>query len=133
MYKSTEEKKETWISNSRSSMNAFKYQNFNKDLSNDDLQVLQKLMHYCYKQISSSQIRNAYNLIIDRSTQSASKRIKLAYIAGRTDKKKNEAMLIFLEKVESMLKNEFIGVESFVEACLAYHKYYENMGITYKQ
>lgn len=132
MYKSIDETEDTWKGNIEKTLKEFTSQNFNQNLSSDDLMVLQKFMHYNCSQITPSQIRNIYNLIIDKSKTDANKRIKLAYVAGRTDKTK-KGMIIFIEKVEGMVKNSFQGIEHFVEACLAYHKYYYNIGINYSR
>lgn len=100
----------------------------------ENINSIQQFLHYNYKDITISQLRNVFNLIKDaeNTDQLELKRIKLAYIAGRTDKKKN-GMHTLLEIVDKMIetvnRNEtkLKGLKIFIEACVAYHKYYDTM------
>lgn len=100
----------------------------------ENINSIQQFLHYNYRDITASQLRNVFNLIKDAVTpdELELKRIKVAYIAGRTDKKKN-GMHDLLEIVDRMIEsvkgdeNKLKGLKLFIEACVAYHKYYDTM------
>jgi CRISPR type III-A-associated protein Csm2 len=104
------------------------------NVKEENINRIQHFLHYNYGDITASQLRNVFNLVKDAETpdELELKRIKVAYIAGRTDKKK-KGMHALLEIVDKMIesvkgdKTKLKGLQLFIEACVAYHKYYDTM------
>jgi CRISPR type III-A-associated protein Csm2 len=106
-----------------------------KQIDNKNLDAIQKFLYFNYEDITSSQFRNIYSLILDVKdpSQLVLKRVKLAYIAGRTDKNKKGmlSLLNFMDELFEEVKDDaekFKGVKTFAESVVAYHKYYESLG-----
>jgi len=104
----------------------------NTGIDTDSLESIQKFMYYNVKDITTSQLRNIYNLVLDVKRDGnysllSLKRIKLAYIAGRTDKSGLKKLIEFLDVLFQEVnsdKNKFESLRAFSEALVAYHKYY---------
>lgn len=110
--------------------------NMHSKVDDQNIQVIQEFMYFNYEDISTSQLRNIYSLVLDvdkrEPSQLSLKRVKLAYIAGRTDKKKPglHKLLSFLDSIFEAVKNDsekLKGVRTFTEALVAYHKYYDSL------
>ena len=118
--------------------NKSKFLNMHLRIEDEDINIIQKFVHFNYEDITTSQLRNVYNLILDvpndKPSQLSLKRIKLAYVAGRTDKKK-KGMLHLLRLLDSLFEmvkedsEKLKGVKTFTEALVAYHKYYDSLKI----
>ncbi|MCE5330608.1 MAG: type III-A CRISPR-associated protein Csm2 [Bacteroidales bacterium] len=106
----------------------------NKGIDEDSLLSIQKFICYNVKDISVSQLRNIYNLILDVKRDGdysalSLKRIKLAYIAGRTDKYGLKNLIGFLDILFNEVgtdTDKFESLRTYAEALVAYHKYYES-------
>lgn len=106
----------------------------NKDIDEDSLLSIQKFICYNVKDISVSQLRNIYNLILDVKKDGdysalSLKRIKLAYIAGRTDKYALKNLVDFLDTLFYEVgtdRDKFESLRTYAESLVAYHKYYES-------
>jgi CRISPR/Cas system CSM-associated protein Csm2 small subunit len=102
-----------------------------KDFSTDSLShplidVIKNFMQYHVDDITSSQLRNVYSIILNKDMGGAAKRVKIAYAAARNSK---TGMRTLLNKLDKMLSGN-IGYETirnFTEACVAYHKYFESL------
>lgn len=109
-----------------------------RQIDNRNLDAIQRFLYFNYEDITASQLRNVYNLVLkigeNDYSQLSSKRVQIAYIAGRTDKRKTGmySLLNFLDElfVEGATdKEKYKAVKVFTEATVAYHKYYESLGI----
>lgn len=105
-------------------------------VDNENIQTIQEFMYFNYEDITTSQLRNIYNLVLviedGEPSQLSLKRVKLAYIAGRTDKNKKglHNLLNILDSLFEEVKSDqekLKGVKTFTEALVAYHKYYESL------
>ncbi|MDR1584363.1 MAG: type III-A CRISPR-associated protein Csm2 [Prevotellaceae bacterium] len=112
----------------------FNNQNFSTgSLSNDSINVIKGFMKYHVQVISktqritSSQLRNVYNVIIDKDLSAVTKRVKIAYVAARNSN--SPGMRALLDKLDKMLSNDVKSeiIRNFAEACVAYHKYFETL------
>jgi CRISPR/Cas system CSM-associated protein Csm2 small subunit len=94
-------------------------------LNNDLVDTIKNFMNYCAKDITSSQLRNVYSIILD-DKGNAAKRVKIAYTAARNN---TQGMSILLNKLDNMLSNngEYETIRNFTEACVAFHKYFETL------
>ena len=108
------------------------------NVNDQNIQIIQEFMYFNYEDITTSQLRNIYSLVLDvdksEPSQLSLKRVKLAYIAGRTDKKKIglHNLLSFLDSLFESVKNDtekLKGVKTFTEALVAYHKYFDSLKI----
>ncbi len=112
------------------------------DINPGIVERIQKFMHYNYDDITSSQLRNLFNQVLDvnRPEEIILKRIKLAYISGRTNKKNNPGMSNFLDLLDELFskvntdddtesEERLKGLKTFFEAAVAYHKYYDSLKI----
>jgi CRISPR type III-A-associated protein Csm2 len=131
---------ESTFHNNRKSSDDFKERrndakkNFNKkdflidSLDHESIDVIKEFMQYHVKDITSSQLRNVYSVIIEKPEKLgfAVKRVKIAYVAARNN---NPGMHALLDKLDDMLsKNaKFDIIRNFAEACVAYHKYFETL------
>lgn len=109
---------------------------FHLNPKNEYIKIIQKFLCYNQFEITATQLRNVFNLILsvkDKPENLNLQRIKLAYIAGRTDPKKCKGMLNLLDLLDNLFekvngeKEKYIGVKTFVEAVVAYHKYYATL------
>lgn len=105
-------------------------------VDDQNIQIIQEFMYFNYEDITTSQLRNIYSLVLDidksEPSQLSLKRVKLAYIAGRTDKKKIglHNLLTLLDSLFESVKNDtekLKGVKTFTEALVAYHKYFDSL------
>ena len=116
--------------------------NMHSRVDDQNIQIIQEFMYFNYEDITTSQLRNIYNLVLDidksEPSQLSLKRVKLAYIAGRTDKKKVglHNLLTLLDSLFESVKNDtekLKGVKTFTEALVAYHKYFDSLKIQPKR
>ncbi|MFA8300749.1 MAG: type III-A CRISPR-associated protein Csm2 [Hyphomicrobiales bacterium] len=113
------------------------YLQFHKETKNKTLNVIQKFLYFNNEDITPTQLRNIYNQILevkDNPSGLTLKRIKLAYIAGRTETKKKglHNLLKLLDELFELANGEtekYKGVKAFCEAIVAYHKYYHTLNI----
>lgn len=108
------------------------------NVDDQNIQIIQEFMYFNYEDITTSQLRNIYSLVLDinksEPSQLSLKRVKLAYIAGRTDKKKIglHNLLTLLDSLFESVKNDtekLKGIKTFTEALVAYHKYFDSLKI----
>lgn len=109
-------------------------------INNENIRLIQEFMYFNYLDITASQLRNIYKLVLNvdkaKPLQLSLQRVKLAYISGRTDKGKKGLInvLSILDSLFESVENDtekFMGVKTFLEALVAYHKYYESLGDKY--
>jgi CRISPR/Cas system CSM-associated protein Csm2 small subunit len=104
----------------------FNEENFSTDsLSHTSVDVIKEFMQYYVDDMTSSQLRNVYSVILDKNIGPPAKRVKIAYVAARNSK---TGMLTLLNKLDKMLSEEvkYETIRNFAEACVAYHKYFES-------
>ena len=109
----------------------FKKQDFlMTNLDHKSIEVIMKFMEHYVKDITTSQLRNVYSVILDSQLGNPSKRVKIAYIAARNNK---GGMQILLQKLDDMLHADgnYETIRNFTEACVAYHKYYDTLKNNY--
>jgi CRISPR/Cas system CSM-associated protein Csm2 small subunit len=105
------------------------YEIFSKDsFGHESIDIIKEFMQYCVdnKYITSSQLRNVYNIVIDKDLSSAAKRVKLTYILARNNNLGMQTLINMLDKMLSQNCN-YDTIHNFAEACVAYHKYFETL------
>lgn len=140
MYKAKEMIRRDWDKEKDSSYQKLvalkdKFLTMHKNAVETDIDVIQQFLYFNYEDITSSQLRNVFSLVLNSDPSGLTiQRIKLAYIAGRTDKKKKgmHSLLNFLDELFQKVQGDpenYKGVKTFTEAIVAYHKYYESLGL----
>lgn len=141
MYKHKEVNRREWNDLKTSTFSTLEkakenFLNMHTNVDDKNIEAIQEFMYFNYEDITPSQLRNIYNLVLDvdknEPLQLSLKRVKLAYIAGRTDKKKmgQHNLLSLLDSLFEAVKNDpgkLKGVKTFIEALVAYHKYYDSL------
>ncbi|GHT12911.1 hypothetical protein FACS189426_17020 [Bacteroidia bacterium] len=102
---------------------------FSKDLlEHESIDIIKNFMQFGIKDkdVTSSQLCNVFNVIIDKKMGNAAKRIKLTYILARNN---TEGMRVLINMLDKMLSNgcKYNTIRNFAEACVAYHKYFETL------
>jgi len=119
-----------------------RFLNMHSNVNDQNIQIIQEFMYFNYEDITTSQLRNIYSLVLDidksEPSQLSLKRVKLAYIAGRTDKRKIglHNLLSLLDSLFEVVKEDaekLKGVKTFTEALVAYHKYFDSLKIQPKR
>ena len=107
-----------------------KFENHNfmtQNSGHESIEVIKEFMKYHVKDITTSQLRNVYNVILDSQLGNASKRVKIAYIAARNNNYKVQVLFEQLDKLLAENGDTFETIRNFTEACVAYHKYYDTL------
>ena len=114
--------------------------NMHKAVDNSVIDKIQKFVENNYRDITTSQLRNIFAEVKQaKLNELPLKRPKLAYIRGRTDARKR-GMHNLLELLDNLIKEigttetednkeKLTGFKTFFEAVLAYHKFYEKVGV----
>jgi CRISPR type III-A-associated protein Csm2 len=150
MFQSKNEDRNTWQKNKQNSFEQLKKDQegllkMHIDIKPIIVEHIQKFMHYNYEDITSSQLRNLFNQVldVDKPKEIILKKIKLAYISGRTDQKKKQGMIDFLDLLDELFgkvntddgkesEKRLKGLKTFFEAAVAYHKYYDSLQIHFQ-
>lgn len=98
---------------------------------------IKKSNYKIYNKVTTSQLRNVFALIQKRSKHEVTdkmlselemQRIKLAYIAGRTDEKSMQQLCALLDAlIQNVNKENYNRFIDFFEALIAYDKYAEKI------
>jgi CRISPR type III-A-associated protein Csm2 len=102
----------------------------------DDLSsLLDDLQNYIKqegKKVNSSQLRNIFSKVLqaEKKIDIQLIRPKLMYVAARQTSKEAKKVIEFLEKVASKVENDaqVKNFQTFMEAFVAYHKYFNPKG-----
>ena len=121
--KKRNDRKNSWEKESKEGSNKFMDM---KQVDHESIEVIKKFMERYVKDITTSQLRNIYSVILDSQLGNPSKRVKIAYIAARNNK---NGIQILLKKLDKLLaeNGDYETIRNFTEACVAYHKYYETL------
>ncbi len=105
------------------------------DMENDKnpdviIETIKEFVRTEGKPVSTSQLRNIYDVIIDEKNHLKAKffRPKLAYIAARQNKRGAKEFIMMLDELlkEVNSDSQFRNFKLFFEAIVAYHKYHFN-------
>lgn len=103
--------------------------NMSKTKSLDEiLNKIEEFVKVEGSKLSTSQLRNIYDRSLKTESQNELKLIRpnLAYLAGRSSKKKKKSLLAFIDLLIKSVKSDEQVKEFkiFFEAVVAYHKFY---------